>query len=597
MRLLQRLARPGGSTRLGGPAIATTPRRLIVEDTWAQTLIVTGYPRDVSAGWADPLLGYPGRCAVAAHIEPVAPEVAAHRLRRRRARLESAWRHETAHGRVEDVQAGTAAEDAAALAERLATGRGKLFRLALYITVYADTAPELAAETDHLRSLAASLLIDTAPATFRPLAGWISTLPLGTDALGQARSMDTDAVAALLPITSPDLDTAELGQTTVVWGTNTHSAGLVLWDRFTPGIDNHNMVILARSGAGKSYLAKLELLRSLIAGIEAAVIDPEDEYAALAEAVGGTRVAVGTPAGRINPFDLPAPAAEGDGDQEADQGLTRRALFIHTLIATMVGDLDATTAAVLDKAILAAYTGAGITADTRTWARKPPVLADLAHALREQGEAEGARLADRLHPYTHGAYKALFDGPTSLPLAGHLVVCSLRHLPEEASDVGMLLVLDRLWRRITDTAHVRPRLVTVDEAWLLLQNPVAAKYLQRMAKAARKHAAGLTLITQDVGDVLATDMGRAVAANAATQVLLRQAPQNLDAVTSAFQLSHGERQIVAAAPRGDALLLAGHQRVGVHALAAPHEDALITTSPEFTAAPSGRAAGPEEDGA
>ncbi|MUL41560.1 conjugal transfer protein TraC [Streptomonospora sp. PA3] len=581
MRVLSRLRRPRGSTRLGGPAIAIGPRRLLIEDTWAQTLIVTGYPRDVTAGWAEPLLAYPGRCDIAAHITPLPPPVAAERLRRRRARLESTWRHDAVRGRVEDAQTGAAAEDAAALAQRLATG-GRLFTLALYLTVYAETEAELADEVAHLHALASSLLIDTAPATFRPLHGWISTLPLGTDALGATRTMDTDALAALLPFTSPDLDTDGLGSTTVVWGTNTHSAGLVLWDRFAPHIDNHNMVVLARSGAGKSYLAKLELLRSLMVGVQAAIIDPEDEYAALADAVGGARVALGTPAGRINPFDLPEPDTDGDNERDGDgrgQGLMRRALFVHTLIATMVGELDAATAAVLDRAILTAYARAGITADARTWRRTPPVLADLAEALYAQEEPQAHRLAEQLHPYTHGAYAALFDGPTSTGLEGHLVVYSLRHLPAEAADVGMLLILDRLWRRIADDPRPRPRLVTVDEAWLLLHNPVAATYLQRMAKAARKHWAGLTLITQDVGDVLATETGRAVAANAATQVLLRQAPQNLDAVTAAFQLSQGERQVVAGAGRGQALLLAGHQRVGVHPLASPQEHAVLTSHP------------------
>ncbi|TDQ54386.1 VirB4 family type IV secretion system protein [Actinorugispora endophytica] len=559
-----------GSPRLGGPAIRIGARRLDVDGSVCQTLIVTGYPREVGAAWAEPLLTFPGRVDVAAHITPLHPGTAADRLRRRRARLESAWRLDAVRGRVEDPAQAAAAADAAVLAERLATGQGRLFTLAVYITVHAATPETLDAEVEQVRMLAASLLVDTAPATFRALGGWISTLPLATDALGARRTVDTDALAALLPFTSPD-PAADLGETTVVYGTNTHSSGLVLWDRFCGGLDNHNAVVLAQSGAGKSYLAKLEILRSLLVGVEVSVIDPEDEYARLADAVGGTRVPLGTPDGRINPFDLP----EGGGDQ----ALTGRALFVHTLVAAMLGPLTPDEAAALDRAILTAYAGAGITRDARTWARTPPLLADLASALAGDGDAAAAGLADRLTPYVSGSHATLFDGPTTTRLDGHLVVASLRRLPDELKTVGMLLVLDALWRRTIDSPTRRPRMIAVDEGWALLQDPVGAKYLYRLAKAARKHWTGLTVITQDVGDVLATDLGRAVAANAATQILLRQAPQNLDAVTSAFQLSDGERHTVAAAPRGHALLLAGHQRVGLRALASPEEHRLITSDP------------------
>ncbi|MEV2279470.1 DUF87 domain-containing protein, partial [Nocardiopsis sp. NPDC049922] len=272
---------------------------------------------------------------------------AATRLRKRRARLESAHRTSTAQGRVEDPHQVTAAMDAAEIADRIATGQGRLFRVAVYVTVHAPTLEALEAELGQVHALCASLLVDAVPATFRALQGWISTLPLGTDLLGMDRSMDTDAVATLLPFTSPEL-VADLGETTVVYGTNTHSNGVVAWDRFHGGLDNHNSVILARSGAGKSYLAKLEVLRSLFVGVEIAVIDPEGEYCRLTEAVGGRVLRLGTGQGRLNPFALP-PA------QTDAQGFTNRALFLHTLITAMVGELSPVEKTVLDRAIIAAY--------------------------------------------------------------------------------------------------------------------------------------------------------------------------------------------------------------------------------------------------
>ncbi|WP_239648629.1 VirB4 family type IV secretion system protein [Nocardiopsis chromatogenes] len=562
-----------GSPRLGGPSVEVGRRSLRLEDGLCQTLIVTGYPRDVRPGWAQPLLNHPGVIDAALHIDPVPAPLASTRLRRRRTRLESAWRTDAAHGRVEDPHQAAAAGDAAELAERVATGQSRLYRLAVYLTVHARTEDDLHARITDLRALAAGLLVGTAPATWRALHGWTSTLPLGADALQAGRSVDTDAVAAMIPFASPD-PAPELGPTAVVYGENTHSQGLVLWDRFGGGLDNHNAVYLAASGAGKSYAAKLELLRSLMVGVQAAVIDPEDEYAALCESVGGTRIALGAE-GRINPFDIP----EG-----AKDGFTGRCLFAHTLTAAMVGALSAEEAAALDRAVITAYTCAGITRDPATWDRPAPLLRDVVQALEDDDEPEGAGLAAKVARYTTGSAAPLFDGPTTADAsAEHLTVFSLRHLPEEARTIGMLLALDRTWNTV-EHGDPMPRLITVDEGWVLLGNPVGAHYLYKLAKAGRKRWCGLTVITQDVGDVLATDLGKAVVANAATAVLGRQAAQNLDAVAGAFELSEGEKHMVATAGRGQALLVGESHRAGFHPFASPTEHALITTDPAELAA-------------
>ena len=576
-----------GSPTLGGPAIHVGARHLEVEGGVCQTLIVTGYPREVAVGWAEPLLAYPGQLDIAFHLAPIPAPRAATQLRKRRARLESAHRTSTGQGRVEDPHQLTAAADAAEIADRIATGQSRLFRVAVYITVHALTLEHLEAELQQVKALCDSLLLDAVPSTFRALAGWISTLPLGSDLLGMGRSMDTDAVATTLPFTSPEL-VADLGETTVVYGTNTHSSGLVAWDRFCGDLDNHNSVILARSGAGKSYLAKLELLRALLVGVEVAVIDPEGEYLRLAEAVGGTTISLGTQDGRLNPFALPIPGEGEDGNS-----FTSRALFLHTLIGAMVGELSPTEKSVLDRAIVTAYAQAGITRDPTTWGRDAPVLADLAHALEELATDPGigetpARaaqdLSERLEPFVHGSHASLFEGASTAQVGGHLTVVSLKDLPEEVRPVGVLLALDAIWRNVTSPGPARPRMVVVDEAWLLLQDPAAARYLARWSKAGRKHWMGLTLVTQDVGDVLSTELGRVVIANSATQVLFKQAPQTLDAVAEAFHLSAGETHLVGTAPRGSALLVAGHQRVGFHPLASAHEHALITSDPAELAA-------------
>jgi type IV secretory pathway VirB4 component len=373
----------------------------------------------------------------------------------------------------------------------------------------------------------------------------------------------------------------------VLYGYNLGSQGLVHWDRFGTGMHNHNAVILGRSGAGKSYLVKLELLRSLYRGIEIAVIDPENEYARLATAVGGTYLHLGARHVRLNPFDLPI-HTRPDGRRTAPKdALLRRSLFLHTVIAVLLadhsgGELDAAQRAALDRGIAATYQAVGITTDARTWTRPAPtvpMLRDQLAAAGQAGDHPAGELAARLHPYVEGAFRQLFNGPTTTHPEGHLVVFSLRDLPEELKPIGTLLVLDAVWRRVSNPAIRRPRLVVVDEAWLLMQQRAGAQFLFRMAKAARKHWAGLTVCTQDTADVLGSDLGKAVVANAATQILLRQASQAIDEITQTFDLSAGERQFLLSADQGQGLLSAGTQRVAFHAIASPTEHVLVTSDP------------------
>ncbi|MCP2342002.1 VirB4 family type IV secretion system protein [Actinomadura rupiterrae] len=563
-------------TGLGPSALEVTARSLLLPGGVCSSFAVAGYPREVGAGWLEPLLTYPGRLDVSLHIEPVPPLVAAQRLRRQLARLEASSRANAEAGRLADFGAEAAADDAADLAASLARGHGRLFRLGLYLTVHAGNAEELTAEVERVRALCASLLLDAQPTTFRALQGWATTLPLGVDSLRMRRAFDTAALAAAFPFTSPDLQPA-LGDTPVLYGLNAHSSGVVLWDRFA--LDNHNSVTIARSGAGKSYLTKLELLRSLYQGVQIAVIDPEDEYRRLAGAVGGTRIALGAAGVCFNPFDLPA----GDHDPET---LIRRALFVQTLIATMLGEpLTPMARAVLDRCVVAAYAAAGITNDPRTWKRQPPLLTDLVGQLTlagEGGSKDAEELAARLEPYVTGSYRGLFSGPTTTRPDGHLLVFALRDLPEEMRPVGMLLALDAIWRQVSNPHHRRRRLVVVDEAWTLMQQEAGARFLYRLAKSARKHWTGLAVVTQDAADLLSSDLGRAVIANAATQILLRQAPQVVEAVADAFDLTDGERTFLLAARQGEGLLCGtagGSDRAAFLAIASQAEHDLVTTTP------------------
>ncbi|ANY07802.1 hypothetical protein AFB00_17555 [Pseudonocardia sp. HH130630-07] len=537
-------------------------------------------------------------------------------------------------GRLSNPDEEAATEDAHALAERIARGAARMFETTITVTVHAVTRAELAEEVAAVQAVASSLLISARPTTGRALHAWQTGLPCGIDRVRTGRILDTASLAASFPFTSPDLPATAPGPGAVLYGENLHSSGLVWWNRWDQS--NYNQTVIGSSGAGKSYLVKSGLLRELCTGTEVHVVDPDDEYVRMADAVGGTVIRAGAPGVTLNPLDLPVHLDHATGRRSAaPDALTRQRLAVQTflsvaLTADLTGDsspapggpgaLTALERAVLDAAITTAYTGAGITDDPHTWTRPAPLLTDLHRALLDVGtdsDAAGRRstdpaspsgsgaelradtdsgttgggatgvevasvaagLAARLSPFTSGAYAALFDGPSSVVAAGHLVVWSVRELPEALRRLGMLLVLDAVWRTVTHPHNRRPRVVVVDEAWTLLQHPSAARFLLRAAKSGRKHWAGLTLITQDVADVLGSELGRAVIANSGTQIVLRQSAEAIDDVARACGLSGGEARFVRRAGRGEALLVAGPTRVALSAVVSPTEDALITTDP------------------
>jgi type IV secretory pathway VirB4 component len=557
-------SRPRPSGPVAPDSIEVEPRRMRAGETWCQSFGVTGYPREVGPGWLSPLLGYPGPVDVALHVEPVPNEMAASHLRRQMARLESTRRIEASKLRLADPELEAAAEDARELAAGVARGEGRLFKVSLYLTVRALSPEVLEAEARKVRSLAASLLLDARPLTFRQIEGWVTTLPLGIDPVGFRRAFDSGALASCFPFASAELN-HEGG---IFYGRNASTGGPVFLDRFR--LENHNQVVLARSGAGKSYFAKLTLLRSLYQGIEVLVVDPENEYARLAAAVGGSVVRLGADTSRLNPLDISNP-----GEPDA---LLEQSLFVHTLVHTLIGELSSEEKALLDRGILRAYERAGITADPKSHSRPAPLLGDLKAAMDEN--PDGLSLSRRLEPFVGGSHRALFDGPTVAGVDGHLSVFSLRDLREELKPAATLLALDAIWKRVTRGPRA-PRIVVVDEAWWLLRSGLdyASRFLYRLAKSARKNWCGHTTITQDVGDILGTDLGQAVITNASSHVLMGQSPQAVESLAQAFALSQGEISYLLSCDQGQGLLAVGSERVPLLVEASSEEHEAVTSSP------------------
>lgn len=543
-------------------------RRYRCGDSWGSVLLVAGYPASLTWGWLANLAGTGARVSLALHLDGVDAQVAAMQLQRRRSRLESQRRYAAARGRLDDPEVEAAAEDAADLAGQVSRGRSQLHRQAVYVTVHAETAAELDLACARIRSRAAAAMLDLRPATARQLPGALATAPFGIDPVAATRTVDTAAASAAFPFASPDL-TGPVSESAVLYGLNLYSGAPLLWDRWdTSVVDNHNSLTIARSGAGKSYLTKTEILRQLYQGVRVVVVDPESEYLALAAHVGGTVHQPGSPGSRLNPLAMPI---EGEVDE-----VDRRRLFTVTVVETLLGErLPGADVALLQRATAACYEAAGIDADPATWGRPAPTLADVTAVL--DTDLAGRDLAARLAPWV-GPGSVFAADPAAGAARGSLSplqVWDLAAVPPELAPVVTLVALDQIWRSLRSGG---PRtLVVVDEAWLTLRTGQGAAWLSRLAKSARKRTTGLAVVTQDAEDVTATELGRTVIHNSATQIIMRQAAQAIDAVAEAFRLTAAESALIASARRGEGLLLGGSAHLAFRALASAEEHQLCLT--------------------
>ena len=351
---------------------------------------------------------------------------------------------------------------------------------------------------------------------------------------------------------------------------NEHNGSLIILDRFS--LENANSVIFAKSGAGKSFLIKLEALRSIMFDTEVIIIDPENEYETLCKAVGGQYItfSFNSPS-KINPFDLSQVYEEGQNE------LTQKVLSLHSLFKVMMGNLTPQEEALLDRAIILTYKQKGITPEPATQKKEPPLLEDLYKVLIGMEETTAENLAARLEKYVKGSFRGIFDQHSNIDLQNTFVVFSIKELEDALRPVAMFMILDFIWTRVKK--DLKKRLLIVDEAWYMMRYPDSGAFMYSMAKRARKYYLGLTTITQDVEDFLTSDYGKAIVTNSSIQILMKQSPAAIDKLTSVFYLSEGEKQLLLAAGVGHGIIFAGSNHVAINVVASPEEHQLITSDP------------------
>jgi conjugal transfer ATP-binding protein TraC len=539
-----------------------------IGNTFFRTLFVSGYPRFVGANWLSPIINFDHSLDLSMFYYPVKSKMILDDLRRKITELEATIMQSREKGKLVDPVVSAALEDANALQEQLVKGVEKYFKFSFYITIPADSQEELENVTSRLESTLGSLLLISKTATLQMEDAFQSAIPCGLDKLLITRNMDTTSLATTFPFTSSDL-TMEEG---IMYGINRHNGSLIIFERFS--LENANTVVFAKSGSGKSYFVKLEALRLMVFGAEVMIIDPEEEYRPLCDAVGGNYIdfSAGSPA-KINPFDLSGIAVEGENE------LGQKMISLVTLFKLMLGGLTPTEEALLDRALIETYRIKGITSDPETqMSREPPVMEDLYKVLLGMDEPEARSMAERLEKFVKGSMTGIFDSQSNIDLNSRMTVFSTKNLEEALRSIAFYIILDFIWTRIRK--ELKKRILIVEEAWYLLQNEDSARFIYGIAKRARKYYLGLTTISQDVDEFLSSEYGKAVVTNSSIQVLLKQHPAAIDKVAEAFYLSEGEKRLLLSAGVGEGLFFAGSNHVAMKVMASEAEDRLITTNPE-----------------
>lgn len=561
---------------------------------YGRTLYIYGYPRQIYTGWLSSLINIDEVLDVSMYVYPVDSQVVLNNLRKKVTQLEASTSINNEKGKTRDPALEAAINDAEELRDQIQLGAERFFRFGLYVTLWADSIDELGFIQNKIETLFGQQLVFSKVASSQQEQGLNSTIPQMSDQLQIRRNMNTGAISTSFPFTSADLT----DNTGILYGINMHNNGLVIFDRFK--LENANMVVFAKSGAGKSFSVKLEALRSMMLGTEVIIIDPENEYQKLAEAVGGSYVRLSlNSTTRINPFDLPRVI---DSD-EAEDALRANLVTLHGLFRLMLGGtqvaangtamsaLNPVEEADLDQALIDTYARVGITSDPLTHNSPPPTISDLYDTLLHMG-GTGPQLAQRLRKYTTGTFAGIFSQQSNIDINNTMVVFNIRDLEDELRPVAMYIVLSHIWNIVR--TNQKKRMLIVDEAWQLMKYDDSANFLFSLAKRARKYFLGLTTITQDVEDFMGSKMGRAIVANSSMQLLLKQSSSAVDVLSDVFKLTEEEKKRLANFPIGQGLFFAGQSHVHINIQASPTETKLITTNPQGSAQGNGSPKNPSQ---
>lgn len=535
---------------------------------FCRTIYTVSYPRYISVGWSSPVINLSHTMDIAMFFYPVKAEVILKQLKNKVGALEAQITADHDKGAPRDPIRETALRDIEQLRDNLTQGTEHFFQFAFYITVYAESKEKLDQVSQDIESIFGSKLISTRKVLYQAEQGFNSTLPICTDELLITFNMNSSPIAASFPFISAEL-TSDSG---ILYGINRHNNSLILFDRFS--LQNANMVVFATSGAGKSYAVKLEILRTMMMGVDVIAIDPEMEYKHLCDAVGGTYINISLSSeSKVNPFDLPRPVGQ---DISTDDIIRGAVITMKGLLRIMLGGLTTAQDSLIDRALIETYAKKDITGDADLRTVTPPIMQDLEEIL--EGMEGSDELVLKLKKFTEGTFSGLFNSPTNVDMKNQLVVFSVRDLEDELRPLAIYAIVNYIWNVVR--SERKKRILVIDEAWWLMQHEDSARFIFALVKRCRKYYLGVTTITQDVNDFLKSQYGQAIVTNSSIQLLMKQSPAAVDLVQKVFLLTDSEKYLLLESGVGEGIFFAGFKHAAIKVVASYTEDQIVTTNPE-----------------
>lgn len=547
-------------------ALEITSKSVNLGGKMAKTFFVISYPRFLSTNWFAPIINLDMIFDVSFYIHPVETATVLRQFQKKVAEVESQIAQRESKGLVRDPMLDTAYRDLEDLRDSLQQAQEKMFDFGLYLTVYADNENEMYKAENEIKSILDSKLVYIKPALFQQEEGFKSVIPIGTDLLNIHQKMNSEPLSSIFPFMSFDL-TADNG---ILYGVNRHNNSLVIFDRFS--LENYNSITFAKSGSGKSFATKLEILRTLMFDTEVIVIDPEREYEFLAEAVGGRYFNISLNSDHhINPFDLAIPKEDETG---ADV-LRQNVINLVGLFRIMLGGLSPEEDAIIDRAITETYAIKDITAESDFSSIEPPLLSDFEMVL--SGMENTDSLVQKLSKFTRGTWSSFINQPSNVDINRKFVVFSVRDMEDDLKPVAMYIVTHFIWNAVRKS--LKKRLLVVDEAWWMMKSDDTASFLYSIAKRGRKYFLGLATITQDVGDFMRSPYGVPIVTNSSLQLLLKQSPSTIDILQKTFNLTDEEKYLLLESDVGEGIFFAGLKHVAIKIIASYTEEQIITSDP------------------
>ena len=550
-------------------SIAVAPDNLKLGKRYAKSFFIFSYPRYLSTSWFAPIINLSTPMDISFHIHPVETGLILKQLRKRVTEVQSELIERGEKGLIRDPALETAFHDLEGLRDRLQTAQERMFKFGLYLTVYGNELQEIKEIENTLRSILESKLIYIKPALYQQKEGFNTTAPYALDQLAVHTPMSTLPFSSTFPFVSFDLSSNE----GILYGINLHNNSLVLFDRFS--LENANFTIFAKSGSGKSYAVKLEILRSLMVGTDVIVLDPENEYQFLAETAGGSFFNMSLASeSHINPFDLPRPRE----DERPEDVLRSNVINLVSLLRIMLGGLTPEEDAIIDRALTETYAAKDITPETdpNTWQDNIPLMSDFESVLETMEGGES--LVTRVRKFTKGTFGNFFNQPSNITMDKPLVVFGIRDMEDELRPMAMFIIMRFIWNRVR--SELKKRILVVDEAWWIMKTEDGASFLFGMCKRARKYWLGVTTITQDVDDFMRSEYGKPIITNSSLQFLMKQSSATIDTVQKIFNITEEEKYLLLESEVGEGIFFAGQKHVALKVIASYTEDQFITTAPE-----------------